>query len=186
MGDPFGIGALERNLGLLAAAGAVPAPRGLVHYYAVEVRDLFIDSSFVAFGAVNYAFGGHFEWARWIPRVIGLGLLSSAVVREAWRSIRGIPFVILLAGLALFLVAYGYPGYRYRCLQIRYFFNQLPILSLIAAIGLLSLWHSLKRLRPELSDWILPALLYIGLVGLNVLVEGVIGHLGRYVGTSAR
>ncbi len=41
---------------------------------------------------------------------------------------------------------------------------------------------------PRLPDRALVAGVYAGLVGLNLLVlaEGVIGHLGRYVGTSAR
>jgi hypothetical protein len=65
---------------------------------------------------------------------------------------------------------------------------QLPIRALLAAIGTLSFWNGLKRLSPGLPERALVAVVYIGLVGLNLLVltEGVIGHPARYVGASAR
>jgi hypothetical protein len=187
-GDPFAVGALETNLAKLTASRANPLPRGFLYYYAVELPKLFAEGLPVAFGAVNFSFGGHFEMARWIPRALVVGLLVSAFVRETWRPVRRVPLLILGAGLLLFLVAYGYPGYRYRWLQVRYFFNQLPALSLLAAIGILSFWNGMKRLSPGLPDRALVAVVYIGLVGLNLLVltEGVVGHLGRYVGASTR
>jgi hypothetical protein len=183
-GDLFAVAALERNLELLTASGANPPSRGILHYYAVELPTLLVEGSLVAFGAVNFRVGGSFAAARWAVWIIGAGLLLGLVRRETWRDIRVRPLLILLAGCALFFFTYVYPGYRYRWLQVRYFFNQLPLASLVAAVGLLSLWHGLVQMGLRLSDRLLVALVYVGLVALNllVLVEGVIAHLYRYLG----
>jgi 4-amino-4-deoxy-L-arabinose transferase-like glycosyltransferase len=187
-GDLFAVGALEKNFTKLIADGATPASSTVLQYYAVELPELFANGWAVAFGAVNFRFEGRFEIARWISRAIVAGLLLSAFFREAWKPVRRIPLLILIVGLALFLLTYGYPGYRYRWLQVRYFFNQLPILSLITAIGILTLWQGVKKLVPGPPDRVLVVLVYVGLVGLNLLVltHGVIGHLGRYVGAGVR
>ena len=93
-------------------------------------------------------------------------------------------FSSLQAGFLLFLVTYFYPGYRYRWLQVRYFFNQLPLFSLIAAIGILTLWESIKKMLPLWSDRILFSIVYAFLLGLNLLVlgSGVLPHLYQYIG----
>jgi hypothetical protein len=65
-GDPFAVGALEANLAKLMAAGANPPPRGFLHYYAVELRELFAEGSPVAFGAVRWAAA----WKRHAPQLV--------------------------------------------------------------------------------------------------------------------
>jgi hypothetical protein len=116
--------------------------------------------------------------------VITAGLLLSVFARGAWRRVKREPFLILAAGFMLFFVTYFYPGYRYRWLQVRFFFNQLPFLSLIAAIGILTLWESIKKMFPPWSARILFSIVYAFLLGLNLLVlgTGVLPHLYQYIG----
>ncbi len=185
-GDLFGVGALERNLVDLIAGGANPPSHGILRYYLVEMPKLFAEGSLVAFGAVNFRFGGSFEAARWVSWLIGAGLLLGLFVRGVWRHVRTGPLLILVAGFALFFLTYLYPGYRYRWLQARYFFNQLPVVSLVAAVAILNLRHALAQLGPSVPDRVVVAFVYAALVALNLLVlyEGVVAHLYRYVGRS--
>jgi len=183
-GDPAAVGALERNIELLRAAGAMPSGHTMVRYYLVELPWLFGNSFAIAFGAVNFFFGGRFEVAVWGPRVIAAGLLLSLVRRESWRHIRPRPLVLLVIGFLLFFASYFYPGYRYRWLQARYFFNQLPLIALISAVGIMTLWRCLGTLGLRVRDDWLIAAVYVSLVVLNALVltEGVWRHLYRYIG----
>lgn len=183
-GDPFAASALETNLVKLRGAGINPPGEGILHYYLVELRSLFADGFFIAYGAINFRYGEYLEIGGWAMRVITAGLLLSVFVRGAWRRVKRGPFLILAAGFLLFFVTYFYPGYRYRWLQVRYFFNQLPFLSLIAAIGILTLWESIKKMLPLWSDRILFSIVYAFLLGLNLLVlgSGVLPHLYQYIG----
>jgi hypothetical protein len=94
--------------------------------------------------------------------------------------------VVLVAGLALFSATYAYPGYRYRWLQVRFFFNQLPLIALVSAVAVETYWTAARRLGLRAPDWVLVAIVYACLVGLNLLVlgEGVIPHVYRYVGAA--
>jgi hypothetical protein len=182
-GDLLAVGALERNLELLRAAGAMPPGHTMVRYFLVELPSLFANSFAVAFGPVNFFFGGHFEVAAWGSRVIAAGLLLSLFLREPWRHIRPRPLVLLAMGFLLFFTTYFYPGSRYRWLQARYFFNQLPLIALLSAVGIMTLWRCLGTLGLRVRDGWLIAVVYVSLVVLNVLVltEGVWRHLYRYI-----
>src|SRR5262249_45584192 len=183
-GDPFAVAALEKNWDTLVTPGARAALPSMAHYYGVELPALFGTYFFVAYGAINFPYGGHLDWAQWAPSVIAAGLVVSALVRSVWRQVDARALAILAVGFALFFATYVYPGYRYRWLQARYFFNQLPFLCLISAVGLASAWRGLGRLGAPVSERALVALVYLGLVALNALVlgEGVWHHLYRYIG----
>jgi len=185
-GDPFAARALEKNLAQLIAAGANPPGKGILHYYAVELPRLFAVWFPVSYGAVNFPDGGSFEVARWGMPLVVAGVLLSVLVRRRWRQVERTPLIILVAGFALFFATYCYPGYRYRWLQARYFFSQLPFLSLCAVTGLLTLWEIARWPSPRWRDRLLIAVTYVCLVGLNLLVlmSGVIDHLYRYVGAT--
>lgn len=185
-GDPFAVSALDRNLVELAASGVNPPSESILHYYAIELPTLFADGFLVAYGAVNFRYGGDFEVARWTPRLVVAGLLLSLLVRESWRQVERKPLAVLVAGFALFFLTYFYPAYRYGWLQVRYFFNQFPLISLVAALAILTLRDCARTLGLGLSDRALAGLVYAYLVGLNlfVLAQGVIGHLYRYVGAT--
>ncbi len=181
--DLFAVGALEQNLVKLEAAGAMRQV-DLLHYYAVEMP-LFLANGFtIAYGAVNFPFTGPVDLSRWGPRVVVAGLLLSLGLRSVWRRIDRRAVLVLGAGFALFFATYFYPGYRYRWLQARYFFNQLPLISLVAAVGIQTLWEGARRLGMPATDRVLVAVVYACLVGLNLVVlgVGVIPHLYRYVG----
>jgi hypothetical protein len=64
-------------------------------------------------------------------------------------------------------------------LQARYFFHQLPLVSLIAGIGITALWQEAKRVIPRLQDRVIVYGHYGFLLVMNVLVLvfGVIEHL---------
>ena len=113
------------------------------------------------------------------------GLLLSLVLRSVWRRIDRRVLLVLAAGFALFFTTYAYPGYRYRWLQVRYFFNQFPLIALISAVGIETLGAGARRLGLPARDRALVAVVYVCLVGLNLLVlwAGVIPHVYRYVGT---
>ena len=68
-------------------------------------------------------------------------------------------------------------------LQARYFFNQLPLLSLVAGIGIAALWQEAKRVVPRLPDRVIVYGHYGFLVLMNalVLVFGVIEHLYKNI-----
>jgi hypothetical protein len=107
----------------------------------------------------------------------------SVFLREPWRHIKPRPALLLAIGFLLFFATYLYPGYRYRWLQARYFFNQLPLIALLSAVGIMTLWRCLGTLGLRVRDGWLIAVVYVSLVVLNVLVltEGVWRHLYRYI-----
>ena len=183
-GDPFGVGALERNLINLKDAGTYLAPRGMLHYYFAEMPRLFVEGLPVAFGAINFPLWDYFILTRRAVLTIAAGLGLSALLRARWRAVARVPLVLLVAGFALFLATYLFPGYRYRWLQARYFFGQLPLLSLCAAIALFTIWDLQWRVGLRPPDRALVALVYVALLALNVLVLylGVFGYLYRYIG----
>jgi branched-subunit amino acid ABC-type transport system permease component len=186
-GDPLAVGALERNLAELIAAGMTPQPGpGIAHYYASELPRLFASGLAVAYGAINFRYGDYLWIGAAATWLVGAGLALSLLVRSPWPRVERRPLVILLAGFALFFATYFYPGYRYRWLQVRYFFNQLPLLSLGAAIGIIALADGARRLGLDCKDRALVALVYGCLLGLNllVLVNGVLPHLYRHVGSA--
>jgi hypothetical protein len=182
--DPFGVSALEQNLSRLTAAGAHPPSRGFLYYYTAELPALVADGLLVAYGAVNFGLAGPFEVARWGPRLIGAGLVLALLIPAAWRQVRRVPLLVLVTGFTLFFLTYVYPGYRYRWLQVRYFFHQLPLISLVAAVGMLPWWRGVQWLGVRLPDAALAGLVYAALVALNLLVlaKGVVAHLYRYIG----
>lgn len=185
-GDLFGVRALEINLTKLIGTGANPRHSDPVAYYFVDMPDLFVNAFMVAYGAINLRFTGAFEPGRWGPRIVLAGLLLSVGIRSVWRRVdRGV-LLLLGGGFVLFFASYFYPGYRYRWLQVRYFFNQLPLLALVAAIGIETLATAVRRFGVRLSDGTLVAATYVALVALNVYVlyAGVIRYVYRYVGTS--
>ena len=112
-----------------------------------------------------------------VPLLAGINLgfaLPEAFVGE------GSPRLVF----ALFMGTYLFPGYRYRWLQVRYFFGQLPLLSLAAAVGLFTIWDLPRRAGIRLPDGALIAIGYAALVALNlrVLSIGVFGSLYRFIG----
>jgi hypothetical protein len=183
-GDPFAVGALEKNMVQLKAAGAYPPPEGVLHYYVVAMPRLFVESLPVAFGAVNFPLWEHFTLTRYAMGVILAGLLLSALRRGRWRSVARTPLTMLAAGFVLFLATYFYPGYRYRWLQVRYFFGQLPLLSLCGANGLFTIRDLVQRAGVQIPDRAVVALVYTALLALNLLVlwEGVLPHLYHHIG----
>jgi len=182
-GDPLAVGALESNLLQLKAVGVYLPPPGMPHYYFVELPRLFLESLPVAFGAINFPLWEHFALTRWAVLAIAASVLLSGMLRDRWRAVERTPLVLLAAGFALFLATYLFPGYRYRWLQVRYFFGQLPLLCLAMAIGLFTIWDLPRRLGLRVPDSVLVAILYVALLVLNLLVlsEGVFGHLYRHV-----
>ena len=185
-GDPFAVAALEQNLVKLVAVGWNPAHSDPVRYYVIEMPQLFANAFMVAYGAVNFRFTGAYDLGRWGPRIVLAGLVLSLLFRSVWRRIDRRALLVLAAGLALFLTTYAYPGQRYRWLQVRYFFNQFPLIALVSAVGLETLWTGARRLGLPAPDRALVAIVYVCLVGLNLLVlwAGVIPHLYRYVGAA--
>jgi hypothetical protein len=183
-GDLFAVRALEDNLVKLIAAGVYPEPPGYLHYYLVEVRRLLTIDIAVAYGAVNYGFTRWMQFGAWGARIVLAGLALSVVLRSAWRRIDGRALALLALGGVLFCATYFYPGYRYRWLQARYFFNQLPLIGLAAAIGIQTLADGARRLGAPASDRVVVAVVYAALVGLNLVVlgTGVVPHLYRYIG----
>jgi len=181
-GDPFAVGALETNLARLIADGQQP-PGNLLHYYGVDMVAMFANSFHVAYGAVNFRDMGSPGIGRWGMRLAAGGLVLSLFFRAAWRGVRVRPLVVMIAGFALFFATFVFPGYRYRWLQVRYFFNQLPLIAFLASVGTLTLWRAAQGLGARAPDLLLVAVVYLYLVGLNVLVltYGVIPHLYRYV-----
>jgi hypothetical protein len=182
--DPFAVSALEDNLVKLIAAGVYPEPPGLLHYYLVEVRRLLTSGFAVAYGAVNYGFTAWIDFGKWGARIALAGLALSVALRSAWQRVDPRAFVLLGVGGALFFATYFYPGYRYRWLQARYFFNQLPLIGLLAAIGLQTLADGARRLGAPVPDRMVVAVVYAALVGLNLVVlgTGVVPRLYRYIG----
>ena len=185
-GDLFAVTALERNLVKLVAVGSNPAKGDPVRYYAVEMPELFANAFMVAYGAVNFRFTGAYDLGRWGPRIVLAGLVLSLVLRSVWRRIDRRALLVLAAGFALFFITYAYPGYRYRWLQVRYFFNQFPLIALVSAVGIETLWTGARRLGLPAPDQALVAVVYVCLVGLNLLVlwAGVIPHVYRYIGAA--
>ncbi len=185
-GDPFAATALEKNLALLITAGVMPPSAGLLRYYTVELPQLFAGAFAVAYGAVNFSYGDYLRVAKWVPRLLTASVLLSLFVRGVWHRVERRPFIVLGVGFLLFFLTYFYPGYRYRWLQVRYFFNQLPVISLVAAVGLQTVWEFVRKLGLGGSDRVFVAVVYACLVGLNILVlwGGVITHLYRHVGAS--
>lgn len=185
-GDPFAVTALERNLVKLIAIGSNPVTGDPVRYYAIEMPELFANAFMVAYGAVNFRFTGAHDLGRWGPRIVLAGLGLSLVLRSGWRRIDRRALLVLAAGFALFFATYAYPGYRYRWLQVRYFFNQFPLIALVSAVGIETLWRGARRLGVPASDRVLVAVVYVCLVGLNLLVlwAGVIPHLYRFAGAA--
>ena len=64
-----------------------PPGEGILHYYLVELRSLFADGFFIAYGAINFRYGEYLEIGGWAMRVITAGLLLSVFVRGAWRRV---------------------------------------------------------------------------------------------------
>ena len=184
-GDPFAVGALENNLLQLKAVGVYLPPPGMPRYYFVELPRVFIESLPVAFGSINFPLWEYFALTRWAMFTTVAGVLLSGMVRDRWRFVERTPVALLATGYVLFLATYLFPGYRYRWLQVRYFFGQLPLLSMVMAIGLFTIWDLPRRLGVRVPDSVLVAILYAALLALNLVVlsEGVFGHLYQHVGT---
>lgn len=185
-GDLFGVRALEANLVKLIAAGANPPHSDPVGYYLRDLPSLFANAFMVAYGAINLPFTGSVEPGRWGPRIVLAGLALSMVVRSVWRRVDPRVLAVLCAGFALFFATYFYPGYRYRWLQVRYFFNQMPLICLVAAVALATFVSAARRIRIPVPDGALVGVVYVALVGLNLLViwAGVIPYLYRHVGAA--
>jgi Dolichyl-phosphate-mannose-protein mannosyltransferase len=185
-GDSFAVAALEQNLVKLVAVGWSPVQGDPVRYYAIEMPELFANSFMVAYGAVNFRFTGAYDLGRWGPRIVLAGLVLSLLLRSVWRRIDRRALLVLAAGVALFFTTYAYPGYRYRWLQVRYFFNQFPLIALVSAVGIETLWAGARRLGLPAPDRALVAIVYVFLVGLDLLVlwAGVIPHVYHYVGAA--
>ena len=183
-GDPFAVSALERNLVKLIRAGMYPTVTDPVHYYVREMPELLANSFMVAYGPVNFRYTGPLDLGRWGPRVVLAGVALSPMVRSAWRRVDRRALGMLAAGFALFFATYAQPGYRYRWLQVRYFFNQLPLISLVAAVAIETLADGARRLGLPVTPGMVVAAVYAGLVALNAMAlsYGVVPHLYRYVG----
>ena len=185
-GDPFAVGAFEGSMAKLQASGAHRLPGSMLRYYLVDVPRLLVESLPVAYGAINYPLWEHFTLTRRAMRGIAASAMLSLLLRARWRTVARLPLAVLAAGFALVFATYLFPGYRYRWLQVRFFFNQLPFLSLVVAAGLFTLWDLPRRLGLRLPDPLLVALAYTALLALNVLVlaDGVLAHLYRHVGAA--
>ncbi len=183
-GDPFAVTVLEQNLARLIASGQNPPSAGLLQYYTGDFAEMVANGLMVAYGVINFRDFGYPGLTWWPVRVVAAGLVLSLFVRSPWRAVRPVAFLLLAAGCALFLATYVGPGYRYRWLQVRYFWNQLPFLSLLAAIGLAAPWQAIRAVGVRVPDWVLVGLVYAYLVALNVLVltGGVVAHTYRHIG----
>lgn len=186
-GDPFAVAALEWCRALLIEAGANPRHASAGRYYLAELPALLLFQLPVAYGAINRRGGPWLAHAAWyVPLVLaGLAVSALPLARSVWPRVARGPFLILLAGLALFLATFLYPSYRYRWLQARYFASQLPVLAALAAVGLAALGQlALGGRRKPGVGWTLAAVHYGWLVALNALVlaTAVIPNLYRHVG----
>ena len=185
-GDPFGLTVLERNLSMLKKAGMIPASGGsIIDYYLRIFPAVMVRGVFVSFGAINFSDGPALARLKVYGLAIAIGVIVSFVWQRGllWRSAARAPLLFLILGFGLFFVTYFYPGYRYRWLQARYFFHQLPLLSLVAGIGITALWQEAKRVLPRLQDRVIVYGHYGFLLVMNVLVlvTGVIDHLYKYI-----
>jgi hypothetical protein len=186
-GDPFGLAVLERNLIMLKKAGMIPASGGsIIDYYLREFPAVIVRGVFVSFGAINFSDVPALIRLQAYGLAIAIGTVVSLTWQRAllWGRAAPTPLLFLILGFGLFFVTYFYPGFRYRWVQARYFFHQLPLLSIIAGIGITALWQQVKRAIPRLHDSVIVYGHYGFLVLMNasVLVSGVIEHLYRYVG----
>ena len=187
-GDPFAVAALEWCRSLLIRGGGNPPTWSASDYYLRELPALLLWHLPVAYGALNRRGGPWLAHAQWYVPLVLAGLAASCLPRgrAAWRQVSTGPFVILLAGLALFLATFLYPSYRYRWLQARYLASQLPVLSVVAAVGLTALGRLAAPGRWGRLGWAVAAAHYLWLVALNaiVLATAVVPNLYRHVGAA--
>jgi hypothetical protein len=184
-GDPFAVAALERCRDLLIAAGANPPSWSAARFYLEELPELLLWRLPVAYGALNHAGGPWLAHAQWYVPLVLAGLAASALPRGrgAWSPVARAPLLLVLAGLALFLATFLYPSYRYRWLQPRYFASQLPVLAILAAVGLTALVRLVPGGRGSRGPWIAAGLHAGWLVALNglVLATGIVPGLYRHI-----
>jgi hypothetical protein len=171
---------------MLKKAGMIPASGGsIIDYYLREFPAVIVRGVFVSFGAINFSDVPALIRLQAYGLAIAIGVIVSFVWQRGllWRSAARAPLLFLILGFGLFFVTYFYPGYRYRWLQARYFFHQLPLLSLVAGIGITALWQEAKRVLPRLQDRVIVYGHYGFLLVMNVLVLafGVIDHLYKYI-----
>lgn len=186
-GDLFAITALERNMSLLKDAGMHPVNGGsITRFYLRDFPAEMVRMLLVSYGPINFSDGPALARLKVYGLAIAIGVVVSFVWQRGllWRSAARAPLLFLILGFGLFFVTYFYPGYRYRWLQARYFFHQLPLLSLVAGIGITALWQEAKRVIPSLQDRVIVYGHYGFFLVMNVLVLafGVIDHLYRYIG----
>ena len=184
-GDPFAVSVLETLLEMLKKAGAHPEG-SIMHFYFREFPVEMVRMLLVSYGPINFSNGPALARLKVYGLAIATGVVVSFVWQRGllWRSAAPAPLLFLILGFGLFFATYFYPGYRYRMLQARYFFNQLPLLSLVAGIGITALWQQVKRVMPRLPDSVIVYGHYGFLVLMNALVLtfGVIDHQYRYIG----
>ena len=147
---------------------------------------MMVRGALVGYGPINFSDGPALARLQVYALAIAIGIVLSFTWQRGllWRSAARIPLLFLFLGFGVFFVMYLYPGYRYRFLQARYFFHQLPLLSMVAGIGITALWQEAKRVIPKLQDGVIVYGHYGFLVLMNALVLtfGVIDHLYRYIG----
>ena len=179
-GDPFAVSVLETLLEMGKKAGAHPEG-SIMHFYFREFPVEMVRMLLVSYGPINFSDGPALARLQVYGIVIATGVVVSFVWQRGllWRSAAPAPLLFLILGFGLFFATYFYPGYRYRMLQARYFFHQLPLVSLIAGIGITALWQEAKRVIPRLQDRVIVYGHYGFLLVMNVLVLvfGVIEHL---------
>lgn len=183
-GDPFGLNVLERYLSMAKKAGMNP-PGSIIDYYLHEVPAAMARGFFVGFGVINFFDGPALVRLQTYGLAIAIGIVVSFGWQRGllWRNAAGTPLLFLMLGFGLFFMTYLYPGYKYRLLQARFFFHQLPLLSLVAGIGITALWQEAKRVIPRLQDRVIVYGQYGFLLVMNVLVLvfGVIEHLYKNI-----
>ena len=185
-GGLFAITALEKNMSLLKDAGMNPGNGGsIMDYYLREFPAEMARMLLVSYGAINFSDGPALIRLRAYGLAIGIGLVVSFTWQRGllWRSAARAPLLLLMLGFGLFFLTYLNPGYRYRWLQARYLFDQLPLLSIVVGIGITALWQEAKRAIPRLQDSVIVYTHYGFLLLMNVLVliSGVIEHLYRTI-----
>jgi len=152
-----------------------------MHFYFREFPVEMVRMLLVSYGPINFSDGPALARLQVYGIVIATGVVVSFVWQRGllWRSAAPAPLLFLILGFGLFFATYFYPGYRYRMLQARYFFHQLPLVSLIAGIGITALWQEAKRVIPRLQDRVIVYGHFGFLLVMNVLVLvfGVIEHL---------
>ena len=156
-----------------------------MRFYFREFPVEMVRMLFVSYGPINFSDGPALVRLQVYGLAISIGLVVSLALQRGllWRGAARTPLLFLILRFGLFFTTYFYPGYRYRMLQARYFFHQLPLVSLVASIGITALWQEAKRVLPRLQDRVIVYGHYGFLLVMNVLVlvTGVIDHLYKYI-----